>query len=115
MRVNKVVVRDFQGIIHSVRVHSSTFANVDIENNWLRPQSKAALCDYLVSMFDDLGVNRESNTLTMRGYNSFFIEYEPTIPIITSLTDGIKIDDGDEHKIINVSAVNFSSFIIYVI
>jgi len=95
-----------------VRIRSSASSHDYLKNNWLRPKNNAALCDYFISMFDDLGTNQQTNTQTMGGYNGFNVLYEPITPIVTSSTDGIKINDGERHRISSVRVTVILSFLV---
>ena len=110
------ITNEFKGIVHSIRVKSSAMTSTEIENTWLTPtNSGAALWDYFVSMFDDLGANIKENTQTMLGYSGFNIRLIPKSPFTTTPEDGLLLNSGDINTIDFVRIIPFISLILAIV
>jgi len=99
----------FRGIIHSVRIRSTTMTQFEIMSEWLIPTiPEASQWDYFISMFEDLGVNYNVNAQTMYGYNGYDIRLTSSYPFSSDVTSGLQLKAGE---IVNVDFVRIWLFI----
>ena len=99
----------FQGIIHSVRISSSSMNQFQIISSWLRPtNTDAVLCDYFITMFDDLGTGVGGKFMNiMFDYNGHSHYFNASISHSVDVTDGLESSAGHLNYIENVSLQHF--------
>ena len=95
---------EFQGIIHSVRISSSTMNQVEISSSWLRPtNTDAVLCDYFISMFDDLGTGVGGKfTNSMFDYGGHSHYFNSSIYHSVDVNDGLESREAHSNNLENV-------------
>ena len=100
---------EFQGIIHSIRIRSSSMNQFDISSSWLRPtNTDAVLCDYFISMFDDLGTGVGGKfTNSMFDYNGHSHYFNASISHSVDATDGLESKETHFNSIENVRILFF--------
>ena len=91
------VDKEFEGIIHSVRIRRSIMSESNIKSLWLRPENPPGVyCDYFISMFEDLSKTDDSNKFIdiLYGYNENNQTFRPKSGATFDETNGFKIGSG---------------------